>query len=152
MRPMSVSVDVPTRKSQEPGGCSEVDVSTVPVWCWRPGGFLESCWFSVYVGVMKKNVLILMKKFHNNRIDELAIKGKGQQAQSRGCCPHFISFLPGIPAEDAVNAWGCLYVPSQECPAACALVHSRCSQVCSHTHQVQFILPTHSTPPGDFFP
>ena len=52
---------------------------------------------------MKKNVLILMKKFHSKRIDELAIKSEGRQAKSRGSSPHFIYFLSGIPAEVAVN-------------------------------------------------
>lgn len=99
-------------------------------------------------------VLILVRKCHSNRIDELAIKSEGKQAKSRRCCPHFISFLSGILTEDAVHVWGggCLYVLSQECPAACALVlvHSRCSQVCSHTRQVQFMLPIGSTLPGGF--
>jgi hypothetical protein len=96
-------VDVPPWKSEESGGCSEVDVSTVLVCCWRPDGFLESCWPSGYVGVMKKFVVILMKKFHSKRIDELAIKSEGRQAKSRGSSPHFIYFLSGIPAEVAVN-------------------------------------------------
>ena len=55
---------------------------------------------------MKKFVVILMKKFHSKRIDELAIKSEGRQAKSRGSSPHFIYFLSGIPAEVAVNVQG----------------------------------------------
>lgn len=30
------------------------DVTAVKFWNWRPGGFLKSCWLSVYTGLLKK--------------------------------------------------------------------------------------------------
>ena len=38
-----------------------LDVSVVPIWCWSARGCLESCWASVYTGIMKQWVLIRVK-------------------------------------------------------------------------------------------
>lgn len=44
-------------------------ISIVRSWCWSVGGFLESCWFSVYVRTMKKFGFNICRI---NKADELA--------------------------------------------------------------------------------
>lgn len=56
-----------------------LDVPVVPIWRWRPRGFLESCWSSAHVGIPKK-LLLLVKKSRSNGIDKLARRNEGRQA------------------------------------------------------------------------
>jgi hypothetical protein len=44
---------------------------------------LVRCWSSFYVGIPEKFVLIPMKAFLNDRIDELAIESEDKQAKSK---------------------------------------------------------------------
>jgi hypothetical protein len=39
-----------------------VDVSAIPVCCWKPREFLESCWFSVCAGILKELMVISIKE------------------------------------------------------------------------------------------
>lgn len=55
----------------------------VSVWHWRPGGFLENYCASVYVGILKKVVLVRVKQCHSHRTDELTTKSEGKQAKHK---------------------------------------------------------------------
>lgn len=62
------------RKGRE--SSSVLEARCLGTWHWSPGGFLESSWSLVYIGVLKKFDLIL---FTVNRMDELVSKREGKQ-------------------------------------------------------------------------
>lgn len=57
-------VTVSLWKGQESGGVQfmKPNGSAVPVWCWSPEAFLESCRSSVFLGILKKWVLLVGKE------------------------------------------------------------------------------------------
>jgi hypothetical protein len=66
-------------------------------------GFLESCWCSVYPGILKKCILIAVKGYISNRIDEFASKCECKQAKSFLLpCP----FLCRLPPEGVAQIEG----------------------------------------------
>jgi hypothetical protein len=60
-----------------------LDISVVPIWCWKPGGFLGSCWSSVYFGIPKKWFLIQAKEFCSNSIGGLSVRVRTSRQKAK---------------------------------------------------------------------
>lgn len=43
----------------------------------------KSCWSSIYIGILKKQVIVPAKEFLSNRTNELANRNKSKQAGSK---------------------------------------------------------------------
>lgn len=51
---LSTSLHSEEAKNLGEAQSSKIDTSAVPFWSWRPGSFLESHWFSVHIGNLRK--------------------------------------------------------------------------------------------------
>lgn len=102
----------------------KLDVSAVPTWYGRPGGFLESCWPSGYSGTPKLGAIISEEySSGSNLINELHNRAKVKKAESHapflavtGCYPHLRWIFP--------LRMICSRIPSLRTIAACHSVDS----------------------------
>jgi hypothetical protein len=53
------------------------------VWCCRFRGLLESYWFSLGSGILKKLLLISVKECLHNRTGEITNQSKGKRMKSQ---------------------------------------------------------------------
>lgn len=65
-------------------------------------GIPESCWSSVYFGVLKALVLILEKECHRNSTDVLARDNENKVVRSK---VFFSVLLSGLPPESIAQIW-----------------------------------------------
>lgn len=81
-----------------------LDVFMVLIWQWKPGGFLDRCWPSVCVGILKKLDLLSAKGYSCYRIRELTSESEGKQAKSKNrfsvpsslCCHQTVPRTNGL--------------------------------------------------------
>jgi hypothetical protein len=126
-----------------------LDVSEDPILFWKPAGFVERFLSWVYVGSPKKMVSIMLRKRHNSRVHEHAIKSENKQANSNTSFLHVL--LSGLPPEVRVNPPASnnliliiiiiiIIIPSKDCPAVCILIDSRFSQMIKISHHCSSVL------------
>lgn len=82
---------------------TRLDVSAVPVWCWRPGRFLGAAGLKSMLESPVKLVLTLVKKCRSSRIDKLASDSGNELAKNPS---FFYILLCGLPPEGAAYTQG----------------------------------------------
>lgn len=85
---------------------TNLDISTVLIGFWRPGGLQVKYWFSVYL-VIWKYILILMKECFNNRIYELPARMRTRRQKAKDYSFHVL--LCGLTLETVAVIWGGYY-------------------------------------------
>lgn len=123
--------------ARECSSCSSrsLPIPAVSIWCWRPGGLLKSCGYSVSTGILKKLVLISAKECLSNSLDELASKSDHKRAKGKFSFFHVL--LSRLLQESVVQilfGFSCFKWYDQENSSQESKIVKVATKISHHTH------------------